>query len=142
LFKKDHLAMFSKPGWELVGTQWPGALERSDKIAADARLTTTLNDAETGMPAARIEGIVTHGIAKVRREDQIAVLDENNTIVGVAEFSFIRTDAHVLRPDLPRKRGFDGYIRDYQPGRIYRVALLQLDAMRAVQLQELNPQPR
>jgi len=142
LFKKDHLAMFSKPGWELVGTQWPGALERSDKIAADARLTTTLNDAETGMPAARIEGIVTHGIAKVRGKDQIAVLDENNTIVGVAEFSFIRTDAHVLRPDLPRKRGFDGYIRDYKPGRIYRVALLQPEAMRAVQLQELNPQPR
>jgi hypothetical protein len=130
--------MFAEPSWELVGTQWLGALEQSDKFTVEAHLSSTLHDSETGSPAARFEGIVSHGIAPMQRDGQLLMLDESNTIVGLAEFSFIR-GVDALRSDLPRKRGFDGYIRDYKPNQVYRLVLLQTKAMRAFQLRRLVP---
>jgi len=135
LLKKNRLAMFAEPTWELVGAQWRGALEQSDEFIAEAHVSSTLRDADTGSPAARFEGIVSHGIAQVQRDGQLAVLDESNTVVGLAEFSFIRSE-HALRLDLPRKRGFDGYISDYSVSKVYRLVLLQPKAMRAFQLQQ------
>jgi hypothetical protein len=133
--KKNRLAMFAEPNWELVGTQWRGAVEQSSDFVAEARLVSTLHDADTESPAARFEGIVSHGIAPMQRDGQLVVLDESNTIVGMAEYSFIRSE-HALRFDLPRKRGFDGYIRDYSTNHLYRLVLLQPNAMRAFQLQQ------
>jgi hypothetical protein len=74
----------------------------------------------------------------MQRDGHLVVLDESNTIVGLAEFSFIRSE-RALRLDLPRKRGFDGYIRDYSANEIYRLVLLQPKAMRAFQLQQFVP---
>jgi len=136
--KKDHLAMFAEPSWELVGTPWQGTLEQSDRLTVEAHLSGTLHDADTGRPAARFEGVVSQGIAQMQRDGQLVVLDESNTIVGLAEFSFIRSE-RALRLDLPRKRGFDGYIRDYSANEIYRLVLLQPKAMRAFQLQQFVP---
>jgi hypothetical protein len=67
------------------------------------------------------------------------VLAEDDTVVGLAEFSFVRYDAAPLRMSLPRKRGFDGYIRDYDPTRQYRLAVLQRDQLRAFLLAVIEP---
>jgi len=140
LLKQNRLAMFAEPSWQLVSTTWQGALGQSDKVVVEeAHLSGTLSDAETGVPAARFEGSVSHGIAAIQRDGQLAVLDESNTIVGLAEFSFIRNGAHALRFDLPRKRVFDGYIRNYKPNQIYRLIFLQSKPARAIQLRQIDP---
>lgn len=137
LLRENRLAMYAEPSWQLVGTKWHGTFEQSDEFDVEAHLTGTLVDGETGIAAARIEGVVAHGVAAIQREGQLAILDENDMVVGLAEFSFVRDGADALRFDLPRKRGFNGYIRDYQPGNSYRLVLLRPKTMRAILLRGL-----
>jgi hypothetical protein len=138
LLKQDRAAMFADPGWELMDTRQILA-GQSREIVLDAQVVNTFNDALNGLPAARIEGLVSQGISSVAHEDQLAILDEGDRVVGLAEFSFIAYDAHALRLDVPRKRGFDGYIRNYQANRSYRLVLLQADAKPALLLKRFDP---
>ena len=124
LLKQNHLAMFAEPSWRLVGTQWNGTFQRSNEFGLAAHLLNTFRDSQTGLPAVRFQGAVSYGIATLQRRGQLVVLDGENTVVGVAEFSFISDSARSLRMDVPRKRGFDGYIRDYNAAKTYRLVLL------------------
>ena len=139
LLKRDHLAMFASPGWELVGTRWQGAVERSDGFGVRSRIAGTLVDGQTQAAAARVDGTVDHGIAAIQRSGQLAILDERDTIVGLAEFSFVREGEGALRLDVPRKRGFDGYIRQYNAGGQYRLVLLRGTSKSALLLTTVSP---
>ncbi len=125
LFKKYRLAMFADPGWEALGTRWDDPLQRNAGLVAGAHILNVFDDPLSGMRAARIEGTVTHGISAIRHDDELAIVDASNNLVGFADFSFIKTDSHALRIGIPRKRGFDGYIRDYRDDRRYRLVLLR-----------------
>lgn len=124
LLKKDRLAMFVKPGWAKLGTHIEVRLEHNPNLDAQAHILSTFIDPLSGLPAARVEGVIKHGISEVHSDDEWAILDSANRIVGFAEFSFINHDAHALRLDVPRKRGFNGYIRDYKFGQRYDLALI------------------
>ena len=88
---------------------------------------------------ARFTGVFSKGIGNVPAGAQIAALDDENRIVGLAEFSYISTDAQALRLDFPAKRGFDGYIRNYDPRAHYRIVLLQNGPQVASLLATLPP---
>ncbi len=124
LMKEDRLAMFADPSWRLLGTYWKGVLRRNDDYEVSAHLLDSFRDTQSGLIAGHFEGAVSYGIAALRRQGHLVVLDGDNAIVGLAEFSFIAPDADSLRVDMPRKRGFDGYIRNYDSAKTYRLALL------------------
>ena len=62
-------------------------------------------------------------------------------IAGFAEFGFIRPDAHVLLLTLPKKRGFDGYVRDPGTSTKYTLAVVDFRADRAISLAVLPAPP-
>ena len=141
LLKQNRLAMFADPSWRLVGTPSKGAFRRSNAFGLTAHLLNTFRDIQTGLPAARFKGVVSYGIATLQRRGQLVVLDGDNTVVGLAEFSFINSSARSLRIDVPRKRGFDGYIRNYDAGKTYRLALLDATSASATVLTTLAATP-
>lgn len=141
LLKQNHLAMFAEPSWELVGTVWNGALTPSTRFSLELHLADVIRDAQSGLPAARFEGEFTRGAADAQRGGQLAFLDQDNRVAGLAEFSFFGSDAKPLQLSVPRKRGFDGYIRDYRADGRYSLVLLQANPARALVLQPLDSRP-
>ena len=122
-FKARHLAMFAEPGWELMGTSTAAADPRTD-ITIDARITSTFEDAVSKLPAARVEGAVRDGLGRMR-DGQLGIIDEDGRVVGIAQFSFSTREGGTVRLRHRSKRGFDAYIRDYQPDHHYRIAAIQ-----------------
>ncbi len=119
--KAQRLAMFADPGWELMGTIVKSSEPRIG-ILIDARIVADFEDSLSNRPAARVEGIVRDGMEHVR-DCQLAIINDNDRVVGIAEFSFVDHGRimHLLhRP----KRGFDAYIRDYDAGSRYRIAAI------------------
>lgn len=123
LLKQGHLAMFADPAFERIGSVWAGLVEGSAPFPVEASVTETFDDPLTGLAAAHFEGKLDSGTAEFRRDGQLAVLDDDNRIVGFAEFSYIARDRALLF-DTPQKGGFDGYIHDYRNESRYRLVVL------------------
>jgi hypothetical protein len=140
LLRKNRIAMFKDRAWERVGSQWTGTLEHLDSISVQAHWSTPIVDPTGGKPGGHVEGWITQGIATLRRSNgQLAILDEHGTIAGLAEFSFIGPNAQVLLLRFPTKRGFDGYVRDYDPTRKYILAVVNMKTARGLTLGEIEP---
>ncbi|HET7777375.1 MAG TPA: hypothetical protein VFL07_02380 [Rudaea sp.] len=140
LLKQGQLAMFAEPSWKLAGSQLHRPLSRSEEYGLDLHIDKLFRDSESGLAAARIEGAFLPNSTPLRADEQLALLDDEDRIVGLAESSFISWDATGLRLDIARRRGFSGYIRDYRNNRNYRLVLLQ-GADRAVLLKTIEPGP-
>jgi hypothetical protein len=138
LFKQRRMAMFADPAFERIDTVWSASLSSSSQIVANAHLYNFFDDPLTGMHAAHFEGLVSQGIAQIQRSGQLAVLDEENRVVGLAEFSYIPGD-QALMTRVPRKRGFDGYIRDYKSDMHYRLIVLPRDDRPALDICQIGP---
>jgi hypothetical protein len=139
---RDHqLAMFADPSWQRLGTRWTGSLESTNDITVEAAWQGTAVDAASGKPAVHLEGWVSRGISTVQRSGQLVVLADDGTIAGFAEFGFIAPNAHALLLALPRKRGFDGYVRDPGASTRYTLAVLDFGANRGLVLAALPPPP-
>jgi hypothetical protein len=136
--RSGHLAMFADPAWELVGTRWTGRIEHGGKYLVSAHITGRVTAIGDDQPAVHLEGNVERGIAELQHGRDIAVLDDSRTVVGLAEFSFIGPATRSLRLDMPRKRGFDGYIRHYDPDRRYTVVSLDRTGNEAIELAPLT----
>jgi hypothetical protein len=135
LLKQQRLAMFADAGWQEVGKQWPTA-SADPRFETAAAIGSTYQDSDNGFMVARFDGVVTRGIGPLTALGDLAVLDADGRVAGLAEYSFI--DGSSLRLNIPAKRGFDGYIRDYHDGQPYRLVLLRNDSRQAVPLQELR----
>ena len=131
-----RLAMFTDDAWTRIGTHWNGKLSRGDGIKVYARAVETLENLAAPGPALHIDGYVESGLAAVR-SGQLAILDENGTIVGLAEFSFIAPGADSLRLSVPHKRGFDGYVGGYDPQHRYRLVSIDFSRGEALDLADL-----
>jgi hypothetical protein len=125
LLKKNRLAMFADPGWELLGASIVESAPQQ-KIALTAHVMETLSDGVSGLPAARVEGALIQGMA-LMRDTQLVIVDDSQHVCGIAEFSFVTGESDAFSLHIPRKRGYDGYIRDYHADRTYRVAVLRTD---------------
>jgi len=139
LLKQRQLAMFAEPSWQLVSRQLQGPPSRSETYGLDLHVDRSFRDQESGLTAAQVEGTFRPESLPLRTGEQLAVLDDEDRIVGLAESSFISPDATGLRLDVARKRGFSGYIRDYRKNANYRLVLLQA-ADRSVLLKDI-PHP-
>ena len=116
--------MFAEPGSDLLGKRYSGHLRDSQRVLAHPTGLEVLRDLRDDRPIARFDGWISSGIKEAQKGGFLAVLDIDNHIVGFAEYSFIRPGSQALRFDVPRKRGFDGYIRDYDPMARYRVVVI------------------
>ena len=138
LLKQRQLAMFAEPSWNLVGSQLHGPFAHSEEYGLDLHVDKLFRDSESGLAAARIEGTFLPESTALRADEQLALLDDEDRLVGLAESSFISPDATGLRLDVARRRGFSGYIRDYRDNAGYRLVLLQ-GGNRAVLLKNIEP---
>ncbi len=136
LLREKRVAMFADLAWQRLGTKWSGSLDTADSIVVQSRWLPPVHD-PMAKPAAHLEGWVTRGIAKVRRNGQLVILSADGTIAGFAEFTFVRPDSKALLLKLPPKRGFDGYIRDYDDMTTYTLAVVDFDTNHAVALSTL-----
>jgi hypothetical protein len=133
LLRDNQLAMFTDDTYRLLGTRVAGPLARDNAISVQASITRTVKNRESDEPAARIEGVVAEGINRIRRQGTLAIVDADDVIVGFAELSALG-HGHSLRITMPPKRGFDGYIRSYRTGNVYRLVLLRKQTRDAVLL--------
>jgi hypothetical protein len=122
-FKAQRLAMFADPGWELMAKTATPAAPRTG-VAIDAHIVSSFDDALSKHTAARVEGVVRDGLDRIR-DCQLAIIDEDDRVVGIAQFSFIDRDGGIMRLHHRPKRGFDAYISDYRPDGRYRIAAIQ-----------------
>jgi hypothetical protein len=127
LLREHHLAMFADAFWERVGTPFTGGIDTNPNLAAHVHVVEPIVDVRNGKPALHFNGIVDAGIGTMQRDGQLAVLDDENTIVGLAEYSFLSFDVPALQLGLPRKRGFDGYVRDFDTKHVYNLVWLSGD---------------
>lgn len=138
LLREQRLAMFADPLWQEVGKKWNGTFGANPQFVVYARPLQQLTDGRNGKPAAHVEGWVESGVRPMQKGGRLAIVDDQNVIAGLGEYSFISFEAAALRADLPRKRGFDAYIRDYDPGREYRLVWLPSKSQDAVVLATLT----
>jgi hypothetical protein len=143
MLRTHRIAMFAEPSWQRIGTAWTGSLEQDVRIEVNASWVGAIDDAAAGERAGHVEGWFTRGIAHAQRLGKIALLDRNGVIAGFAEYSFVNPTADALMLHLPRKRGFDGYVRRFEAGETYTLALLDFEHNRGVRLIRVtaNPEP-
>jgi len=128
--------MFAEPAWQRLETHWSGSLETNDGTAVEVQWLPLIDDPGASRPAAHVEGWVTQGSGAMRH-GQLVILSGDEIVSGFAEFSFIRPNARSLLLELPFKRGFDGYIRDYDGKTTYTLAIVDFAANRAFALTAL-----
>lgn len=137
--RAHHLVMFADPQWQAVGKPWTGALAQTPDFAVIILSIDAFNDDIDQVQVAHFSGWVKTGIAAIQNGGQLAVLSPENLVVGLAQYSFIAPGAQVLRLGIPRKRGFDGYIRNYDPHESYRLAVIDFANNRGTLLAALPP---
>lgn len=137
LLRHAHLAMFADPAWQRIGTRWTGTLESSTDFATTSRWLQPVTDQTTMAAAGHFEGSIAHGVAAAHRGEIVALSAEDHMIAGLGNFSFISPTSHSLLLAVPSKRGFDGFVRNYDSRSSYVLALADFAANRAIVLDTL-----
>jgi hypothetical protein len=138
LLRREHLAMFADPMWEMVGKPCPWAIADGKDVSIQAAIASRGTDGIDGTPFASVSGAVSSGIAQIQKRGQLAIIDSNALIVGLAEFSQLKPGSAALRFDAPRKRGFDGYIRHFDPHETYTLVWLVPETRQAIRLTSVS----
>lgn len=138
LLRKHRLAMFARPGWELVGKPLSVTVRRDAAITATAIVESRFDDPATVVPVARVVGRVKRGVRLVSKGRVLLLVDANDDVVGTAELSFDGLKSP-LRLGRLRPRGFDGYVHGWSPDQAYRVIALA-EGGDAILVAELPPQ--
>jgi hypothetical protein len=133
--------MFADPAWQRLGTRWSGSLDPATSMAVEVHWSSPVTDAGADRLAAHLEGWVTHGINALQHSGQLVILSPDQVIVGFAEFTFIRPYSRSLLLTAPRKRGFDGYVRDSLVADKYTLAVVDFAKNRGITLATLPTAP-
>ena len=123
LLRERNLAMYANREHELLG-QSVKVADSSERATIAFEGIEHLTDPRDGTQAVCFSGKVINGIGWVGEAGALSVLDENNRVVGFAERSFVGDSRTSYRFNVPKKRGFDGYIRHYDASKTYRLAVL------------------
>ena len=137
LLRRQRIGMFAEPAWQRLDTHWSGSLAAADDTAIEVQWLPSIDTPDAKRPAAHIEGWVTRGIGTLRQRGQLVVVSDDGIVAGFAEFSFVRPNARSLLLDVPFKRGFDGYIRNYDSQTKYTLAVVDFDTNRGFALATL-----
>jgi len=137
--RSKHLAMFTDPEWQQIGESWQGSLEKDPNVAAHACWLQPVLDYPSQRNAGHLEGAVTQGKRRVYAEGMLAILDEDHRIAGLTEFSHAAPNEPDLLFRIRSKRGFDGYVRDFDENKKYVLALLNTHTKQGIMLGTVDP---
>ena len=130
LLREGQLGPFRFAGTEelghVLGTEPVGT---SDDISVILETTSIVTDARDASTGASFEGVVAGGIKAIRARGPLAVIDPDRRIVGYAMFSFVGKPMSKWSYSLPLKRGFDGYVKAYDPTVRYRLISMDSDGI-------------
>lgn len=101
-------------------------LAESADLRVDIQTPVAVKDARDVSAGVRFEGVVETGIRAIRDRGPLAVIDPDRRVVGYAMFTNIGKSMHLPILSIPRKRGFDGYVRGYDPALGYRLVSLDI----------------
>lgn len=119
LLRERRLAMFGG-GWQAVGETWNGSLDAAAPLQAQLLQQEPVANAASAWPALHFSGVLAAATPRPAGT-VLLVLDAASRVRGYAQISFIAPNKSSLRLDLPVKRGFDGYIADYDARQAYRL---------------------
>ena len=127
LLRERQLGPFRFAGTRALGQVLAAEpLAESDDLGVHVQDLIVVTDARDARAGARFEGVVETGIRAIRDRGPLAVIDPDRRIVGYAMFTNIGKSMHLPILSLPRKRGFDGYVRGYDPALGYRLVSLDI----------------
>lgn len=139
LLRGHRLAMFADGAWRRVGTPWTGSLEQDSAVDVQAHWTGTVDDATAIVPAGHLEGMIRQGLGRLHHRRQLMILTPDHIIVGLAEYSEFAPFIRPLQLRFPPKRGFDGYVRAFDPRQHYLLAAADFATNRAIMLTRIPP---
>ena len=126
LMRQQHLSMFAEPAFDLVEHGWHAPLSIPAPLATSySRVVRQFDDPEGHRLVADFEGWIPR-VENLPSDPVLVVVDASGSLRGLAKFSFIGPGKKSLRFNVPRKRGFDGYVLDPKPNE--RLSVLVLDA--------------
>lgn len=142
LMRSKRVAMFADGAWQHVGEHWTGTLQSPSGVAAQAHWLAPVHDPVASKPAGHLEGWATSGVRRLQKRGRIAILTGDGVIAGLAEWSFPGPNIRFPLLRLPRKRGFDGYVHDFDSNTKYTIAWLDFDTGAGVALGEVGDAAR
>ncbi len=132
LLKQKHLSMYAEPACALVENGWPADLRQPPPLAgAYARVAREFDDPHSHRRIADFECWMPR-VETNPKNPTLAVIDAQGQVRGLAKTSFIGPTKASLRLNVPRKRGFDGYVLDPVPGESLSVLVLDDSASRVL----------
>lgn len=133
LLRERHLGPFRFAGTEAFGQMLvTEPLAEPADLRIDVQKTSVVTDARDTSTGARFEGVVATGIRAIRDRGPLAVIDPDRRIVGYAMFSNVGKPMRSLSLSIPLKRGFDGYVKNYDPTVRYRLLSLDRDGIQGI----------
>lgn len=137
LMQDRGLSMYSTSG---AGMLRQSVIVSSDKLDVAIWMdhVEAISDARNQKRAAHIRGVVTKGISQIADAGTLVIIDESDRIVGYALPSFVGNERPAPRKNIPRKRGFDGYIQNYSPHADYRLMVLDSETKVSTYLTEIS----
>jgi hypothetical protein len=140
LFRQRRLAMFSFAQADSIGkTVEVTAVSQPISISMD--VSRTGEDLLDGTLYNHFQGVVTSGIKWTEANGALVAIDDQDRVQGFALQSHVGKKGTAPRIHIPRKRGFDGYIRHYDRSRNYRLALLDVSSGKAQFLIDIPKSP-
>lgn len=124
LLRERNLGPFRFAGSNALGSTLDAEPSPSHDISVAMEATSTVKDARDATIGGRFGGIVRSGIKAIDARGPLAVIDADRKIVGYAMFSHVGKPRRSLSFSLPMKRGFDGYIKNFQGSAHYRLVSL------------------
>lgn len=136
LLRERRLAMFGD-GWQAVGEHWSGSVDTAAPLQAQLLQREVVTNAASDKPALHFSGVIAAATPRPAGT-RLLVLDAASQVRGHAQISFIAPHKSNLRLDLPVKRGFDGYIADYEAGQSYRLVAADFGSGKAWPVLEIG----
>lgn len=120
--REQHLGPYHLAGRDQLGAVLASPLSpASPDILVNLGTSSLASDVRGGAGGLRFDGVVVTGIRAINDRGPLAVIDPQQRIVGYALFSTVGKPMRAFSLSVPIKRGFEGYVKNYQPGVSYRL---------------------
>jgi len=125
MFRERHIAMFAEPAYALIENGWQAPAILPPELAGGyVHVTREFDDIAGARHVAAIEGWLPH-VAGLTRDPILVVVDARGSQRGLAKISFDHSGKPALRYRVIRKRGFDGYVLDPEPGEVLTLLVMR-----------------
>ncbi|HEY0233111.1 MAG TPA: hypothetical protein VGC55_17825 [Dokdonella sp.] len=125
-FRDHRIAMFAEPAYALVESGWhaPATLP-APLDGGYIHVTRQFDDLAGTRRVAAFEGWLPQHAPGLPRDPILVVVDAQGAQRGLAKISFDHSGKPALRYRVIRKRGFDGYVLNPQPGEVLKLLVMR-----------------